>query len=138
MHFPIQVSDKDNIQVLDLLITTYYWFNLMNIARQTPIYGVSSSLHVISSPPLHKMLLFRKNPYLPIICHFNAQHLKCIDSGTVDDIPIRIKTGPVTWAYKSGLILLQSAAQMSAGQAQGRESAFSVDKKRGDLWNRCP
>lgn len=40
MQFHIQVSDKDNIQVLDLLIDTYNWFNLMNITRHAPKYDV--------------------------------------------------------------------------------------------------
>lgn len=58
MQFHIQVSDKDNIQVLDLLIDTYNWFNLMNITRHAPINNVL--LTTLCDEPLPRHI---KGPY---------------------------------------------------------------------------
>ena len=52
-------------------------------------------------------------------------------------IPLRVKSRVVTGTGKASFIRFEGAAEMSAGQAQGGESAFGVDEKRGNLWNGC-
>lgn len=38
---------------------------------------------------------------------------------------------------KAVVVRFEGAAKMGAGQAQGGESAFGVDEKRGYFWNGC-